>query len=116
MTDITNVLFIYNFNKKQKKHLPCVLIEHKVISHHTVFLLLLPDRAQTFPLLHVLSREVFSAAPWVLENSHLEHVALLFLCTGPLTGTSESNKIMGSLPHTPPCRTLILPCQAFINP
>lgn len=43
MTDIIDVLFIYNFNKKQKKRLPCVLIEHKVISHHTAFLLLLPE-------------------------------------------------------------------------
>lgn len=43
MTDITDVLFIYNFNKKQKKHLPCVLIEHKVIPHHTAFLLPLPE-------------------------------------------------------------------------
>lgn len=63
MTDITDVLFIYNFNKKQKKHLPCVLIEHKMIPHHTDFLLLLPGLCSDISsLMCALQRGFFSKA------------------------------------------------------
>lgn len=100
MTDITDVLFIYNFNKNKRNSFQSSSLSIKW------FYITLPschcyqDSAQTFPLLRVLCREVSSAMWLVLENYHPEH-ALLLLCTGPLTGTLACNKMMGFLPHMP---------------
>lgn len=89
---------IYNFSKTKKNSFQTSSLSTKW------FYITLPschcyeDSAQTFPLLHVLCREVSSSMWWVLENYHLEHALLLLLCTGPLTGTWPTIKWWGFYP------------------